>query len=99
MSATASYSCLIRVEEEHHTDEEDEFWTLTSEDLPGFLLGGRDIESLRADIPVAIRAIFKHNYDMEVNVLRVTEPQNIAQNIPEADLAPPKAWTAIPLAA
>ena len=99
MPATSSYSCIIRVVEEHREEEGDEFWVITSDDLPGLLLGGRDLEALRADTPEAIRILFDKNYGLDVHVLRATEPRKLASGVPEAELSPPFAWTAIPTAA
>lgn len=99
--AKSSYSCVIPVTQECIKDETgtDEFWTLTSDSLPGFVMGGRDLEAMHSDVPDAIRILFKHNYDMDVDVFRVTAPQDIARDIPESELSTPEAWTAIPQAA
>ena len=99
--AKSSYSCVIPVAQEFIKDETgtDKFWTLTSDSLPGFVMGGRDLDALHSDVPDAIRILFKHNYDMDVDVLRVTAPQDIARDIPESELSAPEAWTAIPQAA
>ena len=97
--ATTAYSCVIPVKEEHVTDEYggDDFWMLTSDVLPGFVLGGRDLDAVHADMPDAIRILFKENYGMDVDVRRVTTPESLKEGS-RAPLAP-KAWTAIPLAA
>ena len=100
--ANTSYSCVIPVKEEHVTDETgtDHFWVLTSDVLPGFVLGGRDLEALHSDVPDAIRILFKENYGVEVNVFRVIEPQHIGRGVLNpGDRATPTAWTAVPLAA
>lgn len=97
--ATTTYSCVIRVTEECSTEDGTEFWVLTSNDLPGLLLGGRDLDALRADVPDAIRILFRENYGMEVRVLRATEPKALASGVPEAEHPPPVTWTAIPQAA
>ena len=100
--ANTSYSCVIPVKEEHVTDETgtDHFWVLTSDVLPGFVLGGRDLEALHSDVPDAIRILFKENYGVEVDVFRVIEPKHIGQGVPNPGAhATPTAWTAVPLAA
>ena len=99
MSATTSYSCVIRVKAELHADEGHDFWTLTSDDLPGLLLGGRDLKALHADTPTVIQSLFKHSYGMEVNVLPVAEAKDLAARNPLPRLALPDAWTAIPIEA
>ncbi len=62
----APYSCVIPVKEEHVTDETgtDHFRVLTSDVLPGFVLGGRDLEALHSDVPDAIRILFKEDAEL-----------------------------------
>lgn len=97
--ARTRYSCVIPVKEEHVTDEygNDDFWVLTSDVLPGFVLGGRDLDALHADVPDAIRILFKENFDMNVEVRRVAAPESLKEGISVP--LPKAAWTAIPLAA
>lgn len=99
MSATASYFCMIRVKAELHADDGEDFWTLTSDDLPGLLLGGRDLKALHADTPAVIRSLFKHNYGMEVDVLPRAEAKSLAAEVPLPKLALPETWAAIPIVA
>ena len=99
MSATASHSCMIRVKAELHADDGEDFWTLTSDDLPGLLLGGRDLKALHADTPAVIQSLFKHNYGTEVNILPVAEAKNLAADVPPPKLALPETWAAIPIVA
>ena len=99
MSATKSYSCIVRVKAELHADDGHDFWTLTSDDLPGLLLGGQDLKALHADTPAVIRMLFRHNYGMEVDVLPVAEARDLAAKTPLPQLALPEAWTAIPITA
>ena len=97
--ARTSYSCVIPVKEERVTDEygSDDFWVLTSEVLPGFVLGGRDLEELHAEVPEVIRFLFKENFDMNVEVRRVTAPESLKEGVTVPN--PKTAWTAFPLAA
>ena len=93
--ATKSYSCVIKVDEELR---EGEFWVLTSEDLPGLLLSGRDLDALRADTPEVIKQLFKMNYDMDVSVHPVFDVQTIAKQVVEPYRAPPMVplvWSAV----
>ena len=100
--AKRSYSCVIPVKEEHVTDDSgtEHFWILTSDILPGFVLGGRDLEALHNDVPDAIRILFKEEYAMDVDVYRVTKPQHIRHDDPDPVMhGEPAAWTAVPLKA
>ena len=99
MPATASYSCIIRLKAELKTDNGEQFWTLTSDDLPGLLLGGRDPMALYADTPAVIRSLFKHNYGMDVTVLRAAEVKALAEDTHQPKFSHPGIWTAIPIAA
>ena len=98
--ASMSYSCLIRVQEEFREEDGDRFWLMRSQDLPGLLLGGRNLERLREDTPNVIQRLFKLNYDMDVQVHRVIDMHDLDKKTPRHQLEPPKAWTAVvPLAA
>lgn len=49
-------------------------WILTSDDLPGFFLAGENIDTLKENIPDAIKLLYKLNYQMEVEAhLQSTE--------------------------
>jgi len=72
MTATKSYSGLVRIEE---TQAPNGCWHLTSHDLPGLLLVGKDRDALYNDVPNVIRALFELNHSMAVNVM----PLNPAQ--------------------
>jgi hypothetical protein len=87
-----SISYLIRIEE---ALEEGSIWCLTSENLPGLLLGGPDLPALRADLPEAIRLLFLHNYQMEVEVRLVSSEPPMPGRAEQPKLNP-KLWTAVP---
>lgn len=48
-------------------------WALTSNNLPGLLLAGGDLAALLADLPNAIKLLFRLNYQMDVDVAEVDE--------------------------
>jgi len=56
------------------TEWDDGTWTLTSDNLPGLFLAGRDIGELEADVPDAIRALFHLNYKILVDVEIAVRP-------------------------
>ena len=94
--ASTSYSCIIRVAEERYQGAGDDFWVLTSEDLPGLLLGGRNIEALRSDTPKAIELLFERNYDTKVSVSLHTNIEDISskEDSHMMDLSTPRNWIA-----
>ena len=62
---------LINVLIEPHKEEN--MFSVTSRDLPGLFLAGRDLSALVADLPAAIKLLFNLNYQMDVQVFRATE--------------------------
>lgn len=91
---SCNYASVIRVSEEMH---EGCYWVLTSGDLAGFLLCGKDIKKLRADIPVAIKTLFKVNYNMDVEVSALAEPSKVVKCKRKSDMPLPESWAAIPI--
>lgn len=93
---TIEYTCIINVKEHLKSSE---FWELTSADLPGFYLGGKDLSALRSDIPTAIKLLFEKNYDIQVDVRLNIEPIALTQRSSDSPcVASPRSFTAIPLA-
>ena len=68
------------------------YWVVTSKDMPGLLLCGKTLKELMQDIPAAIKLLFKHNYDMDIEVVPVGDPQLLAQE-KELDVIPDN-WVA-----
>ena len=60
----------IPVKEDFTTVDGKGFYTLTSDVLPGFVLGGVDIAELHKDVPDAIRIIYTENMGVEVSISR-----------------------------
>ncbi len=51
----------------------DGFWSITSPDLPGLFLAGKDLAKLMNDVPFAIQTLFLLNYKMRVEVSAATK--------------------------
>lgn len=73
--------------------KEDGFWTITSDELPGLFLAGKDLFSISAEVPEAIKLLFSLNYNMSVDVKMAIDP--IARGVPPV----PEEYFAIPNAA
>lgn len=78
------YAIIIRTTEEL---KEDGKWMITTgldkaaPDLPGVLLWGEDLDKLRADVPNAIKMIFKLNHKLHrLDVIELTESLPIAED-------------------
>lgn len=71
MNATTSFSTIVNVQIEQH--QEDKVFALTSKDLPGFFLAGKDLPVLLQDVPAAISVLYKCNYGMDVLVSPVKD--------------------------
>lgn len=56
---------FIAIEQDY---KEGGHWHLTSPDLPGLFLAGKDITDLYADVPNVIKTLFRLNYGMEIDV-------------------------------
>jgi len=61
--AETGYSLIVRLEAKLR---EGNYWVLTSGNLPGLLLCGKDRQKLFDDVPQAIEQLFLLNYEMEV---------------------------------
>ncbi|MCK4710092.1 MAG: hypothetical protein KAU21_15845 [Gammaproteobacteria bacterium] len=93
--ASCNYASVIRVQEELR---EGHFWVITSDDLAGLLLCGKEIKKLRADIPSAIKMLFKANYDMDVDVKALAEPAKVVKCKRPSDMPKPEGWAAVQVA-
>jgi len=89
--ATDKYSSVIRVV---GALKDDGNWLMKSNDLPGLLLCGKDLNKLYNDIPGVIKTLFKLNYDMTVDVALDRAPAQISNNLHE--IKPTENWIAIP---
>ncbi len=87
-----SYSCIINIKEEYR---EGGVWSLTSPDLPGLFLAGRELSVLRNDIPKAIQVLFKRNYDMDVEVRLLVDATEMSKKV-DRPIEKPTRWTAFP---
>ena len=47
---------------------DDGFWNITSPNLPGLFLAGKDLTKLMEDVPYVIQTLFLLNYKMRVEV-------------------------------
>lgn len=67
---SSSYTTLINISLEH---DKQGLWVLTSKDLPGLLLAGKELENLFNDVPNAIKLLYQVNYGMNVSVTPVLD--------------------------
>jgi hypothetical protein len=70
MSASSGYSYLVKIKEDY---KEGGYYMLTSPNLPGFFMGGKNIKKLRTDVPSVIKILFKLNYQLDVHVRPLTD--------------------------
>lgn len=69
-------------------------WKITSQDLPGLILAGKDLPALLRDIPKAVKILLEKNYGMtEVKVDRAVSPV-FFQKESYQPIAPKVQWTA-----
>ncbi len=72
--ASRMYTKLINVKAEYA--DAGKCWALTSNDLPGLVMAGGDLDALLADLPQAIKLLFRLNYQMDVEVAEVDDDGN-----------------------
>ena len=94
--ANSGYSCFIRVDENYR---EHGHWELTSKNLPGLFLAGKDLNALRADVPNVIKVLFKNNYDLVADVRPVVDSCAVKGGCNIAEHVKPGYWSASPIAA
>lgn len=87
--ADSSYVAVIRVNGEF----KDGGWFITSENLPGLFLAGRDPKALHADLPAVIKTLYKLNYEMDVEVCPAGEP---GEGRAKSTVLP-RTWAAVPV--
>ena len=93
MSGSKQYSALVRVVGKF---DEDGRWTLTSPDLPGFLLRGSSLDMLFNHTPESIRMLYELNYGMRVTVSQAVSVDQLAH--PESIKPGPEAtFAAVPV--
>ena len=64
--ATTDYQKTINIKTKLNRD--DGIIVMTSEDLPGLFLAGKNLLALARDLPPAIKALYRLNYEMDVEV-------------------------------
>jgi len=69
-----------------------DFWVITSEDLPGLLLCGKDWKQLFSDVPPAIETLFELNYGLKVQASPLVTPREMDHPIHYGALR----WVAYP---
>lgn len=94
--ANSGYSCVIQVDESYR---EGGHWGLTSKNLPGLFLAGKDLNELRADVPNVIKVLFKNNYGLTVEVRAVVDSCAVKDGCNIAEHIKPGYWSASPIAA
>jgi len=90
--ATSSYLTVARTKIEYR---EGGYWVITSDEVPGMLMAGKDPRSLYADIPNVIKMLYKLNYQLDVQVSEVVaRPRFIKRSDaqPTHQLKSPKSW-------
>jgi len=91
--ASRMHTTLINVRVEYADDGR--CWVLSSKDLPGLLLAGCDIYALLADVPVAIKLLYKLNYQLEVEVAPA-EDDGVGRRQEKSPLKPlPRSFVAL----
>lgn len=88
------YSCVITSKA---VLREEGYWVITSNDLPGMLLSGKDLHKLVIDIPNVIKVLFKKNFGADVNVLKTISPSEIKKKPLEESIEPSSQWTTVPV--
>lgn len=74
------------------------YWVVESDDLPGLVLCGKVLKKLIADVPNAIKMLFKLNYGMEVDVNPATSDPRLV-GIEDSHTVPhqaPDCWVTMP---
>jgi hypothetical protein len=94
--ASETYTSVVRVREELR---EGKFWMLTSEDMPELLLGGKNLDLLRKDVPNVIKMLFKLNSNIDVEIRPNVKPSEMTTKRPTTQVYNRLTdWTVIPLA-
>jgi hypothetical protein len=73
MSGSANYERTISVGMKYNSACG--MFALTSPDLPGLLLAGKDPDALWDDVPAVVRALYKVSYNMDVQVVMESRPE------------------------
>ena len=73
---------------------EDGNWMITSDDLPGLILAGKDLHALLRDLPKVVKILLEKNYRLtEVKVDRADPPASL-QRDSFRTIAPEGQWNA-----
>lgn len=86
-------SCLITTKT---VLREECYWVITSNDLPGLLLSGKDLKKLVIDMPNVIKSLFKMNFGADVRVFKVISPTEIKKEQSQEVIDPNSQWSTIP---
>ncbi len=74
---------------------QDGTWVMTSDDLPEFLLAGKDLHILEQDIPSTIQIIMENNYRFKTTeVSRLIQPKRLNQRTEAPIYETPSTWAA-----
>lgn len=90
--ASHMHTTLITIRVEYHPDG---YWAISSKDLPGLMLAGRDIGPLVEDVPAAIKLLYKLNYQMDVEVTPVEDDGVNAERVASGFRQLPHAFAAL----
>lgn len=93
--ADGNYSTTVCIREDRRPEG---YWTLTSKELPGFMLTGKDLAALRADTPAVLKSFFRLNYQIEMDVRPIVSPSALKGKVGD-DFGHRNHWAAFPLAA
>lgn len=58
-------------------------WTATSAQLPGMVMIHRDIKEIRADLPAAIKMIFKHREGVDFDIREIEPERGETKIVPD----------------
>ena len=88
--AETTHSVIVRLTA---SLREGNYWVVTSDNLPGLLLCGKDRHQLFADVPSVVQKLMELNYGLHVQVAPLVEPQSVRRPIHETF----KEWVAWPM--
>lgn len=75
---------------------EDGLFYITSDDVPGLFLAGKDMDALFRDVPKVIKVLFEKNFGLNVRVLRA-EKYTKEEPKPYIKTHASESWGAFPL--
>ncbi len=63
-------------------------FALTSDQLPGLLLAGKDPAKLWDDVPAVVKAMYRVGYNMDVEVIMEAQPRSEGEDLSFVPLQP-----------